>query len=136
MASIKSKDTKIEIKLRSILWNLGYRYRIHYPIIGKPDIVFPKERVAIFCDGCFWHGCPKCYKRPQSNQEYWDAKILKNQKRAKLVNKELVADGWQILRFWGHEVHKNIESVVQLIEETLHKKRRNSTLPISSDCKK
>ena len=51
MASIKSKDTKIEIKLRSILWNLGYRYRIHYPIIGKPDIVFPKERVAIFCDG-------------------------------------------------------------------------------------
>ena len=77
------------------------------------------ERVVIFCDGCFWHGCPKCYKRPQSNQEYWDAKILKNQKRAKLVNKELVADGWQILRFWGHEVHENIESVVQLIEETL-----------------
>ena len=119
MSAIKSKDTKIERKLRSILWQIGYRYRIHYKIIGKPDIVFPKQKIAIFCDGCFWHGCPKCYKPPKSNQKYWDTKIQKNQTRASYVNDKLKNEGWIVLRFWAHEINENLESVLKEIEENL-----------------
>ena len=115
MSAIKSKDTKIEKRLRLALWHLGYRYRIHYKIIGNPDITFVGKKVAIFCDGCFWHGCPKCYKRPKSNQKYWDKKIQKNQNRAKFVNEKLKREGWIVLRFWAHEIHNNIENVIKII---------------------
>jgi len=120
MKSIKSKDTNIERKLRQVLWQLGYRYRIHYKITGEPDIVFIKKKIAIFCDGCFWHGCPECYKRPKSNQEYWDAKIKRNRTRAKIVNQELENDGWTILRFWEHEIHNEFELVIDKIVDCLN----------------
>lgn len=117
MASIKSKDTKIEKKVRSALWYLGYRYRLHQKVEGKPDVVFLNKKIAIFCDGCFWHGCPKCYKRPKSNQEYWDSKISKNIKRAIKVNKQLEDEGWTVLRFWAHEINEDLERVIIRIRE-------------------
>ncbi|MCB1077899.1 MAG: hypothetical protein KDM64_08750 [Verrucomicrobiae bacterium] len=65
---------------------------------------FQAERVALFVDGCFWHGCPKCYRRPKSNQAFWDEKIRKNTARDRAVNRELKRKGWIVVRVWEHEL--------------------------------
>jgi DNA mismatch endonuclease (patch repair protein) len=75
-------------------------WRRNRPIVGKPDFVFPKAKVAVFVDGCFWHGCPKCYRAPKSNVPYWRLKIERNRKRDLKVNRELRKRGWVVLRFW------------------------------------
>lgn len=82
-------------------------WRRKYPAFGKPDFVFPKDRLAIFVDGCFWHGHPERCRIPTSNREYWIEKIERNKKRDKLVNKTLKAKGWHVLRFWEHEICQN-----------------------------
>ena len=116
MLGNKSKDTKPEIHLRSALHRLGKRFRIHYnKVSGSPDIVFVSKKLAIFVDGCFWHGCPKCYKEPKTNTGYWRQKVQKNRDRAKIVNKDLKLHGWEVERVWEHEVTKNQEKVVTRI---------------------
>jgi len=119
MSRIRSKNTKIEMLIRKELWKRGFRYRLHYPLPGKPDIVFPSRYVAIFCDGCFWHGCPKCFRPPQSNKNYWRPKIANNRKRAKRQTTELEDAGWIVLRFWEHEIIESCEGVVDQIEKKL-----------------
>ena len=119
MQAIKSKDTSIECILRKELWARGYRYRKNYKkLIGKPDIVMPKYKLAIFCDSEFWHG--KNYKentdRIGTNSEYWKQKIKRNIERDKEVNQKLIADGWTVLRFWEKEIRKETE---QCVEEVL-----------------
>jgi DNA mismatch endonuclease (patch repair protein) len=79
-------------------------------VFGKPDFVFRHVRLAVFVDGCFWHGCPRCYRRPKSNRRFWDEKMAYNRDRARLVNRELRRRGWQILRIWEHDLTSN-ESV-------------------------
>lgn len=66
----------------------------------RPDFVFKRERVAVFVDGCYWHGCPVHYRRPKGNRKFWDAKILRNQTRDRLVTRELRRAGWTVLRLW------------------------------------
>jgi len=119
MSCIHSKDTRIEILLRRELWRRGYRYRVHYSLPGKPDIVFIRERVAIFCDGCFWHGCPNCFRPPKSNESYWGPKIRKNRERAKKYNEILQSRGWTVLRFWEHEILDDSSSIILKIEKKL-----------------
>ena len=119
MSKIKSKDTGIEKALRSALWIRGHRFRVHQDIFGKPDIIFLKQKIAIFCDGCFWHGCPICKKYPESNKEFWTKKFEINQRRDKEVTKKLRKKGWMVLRFWGHEIKNDIDKVVIRIEEIL-----------------
>jgi len=75
MSQIKTRDTGIEKALRSALWLRGHRFRVQYKIEGKPDIVFVKQKIAIFCDGCYWHGCPVCQKIPASNKAFWMKKF-------------------------------------------------------------
>jgi DNA mismatch endonuclease, patch repair protein len=77
MRRVKSKDTSLEKKVRSVLHKRGLRYRLYYDLPGKPDIVFVRARVVIFIDSCFWHGCPQHCRMPNSNQEYWEKKIQK-----------------------------------------------------------
>lgn len=77
-------------------------WRRNYPLPGKPDFVFRTWRLAVFIDGCFWHGCAKCHLEPKSNQEYWYEKIHHNKLRDKVVNKALKMRGWQVVRFWEH----------------------------------
>jgi DNA mismatch endonuclease (patch repair protein) len=91
------------------LMNLFRRQRItgwrrHQPVFGKPDFVFRRQKVAVFVDGCFWHGCPRCYRRPKSNQEFWDAKVVRNRDRDRRVNRELRKLGWRVTRIWGHSL--------------------------------
>lgn len=107
MSQIKGKDTQPEIILRKALSSAGLKgYRLHYKLIGKPDIVFPKKKIAIFIDGCFWHKCPKCFISPETNKSFWRKKIDSNVRRDGIVNSELKSKGWKVIRIWEHELRK------------------------------
>ncbi len=79
-------------------WRRGAR------VYGRPDFVFPREKVAVFVDGCFWHGCPKHFRMPASNTEYWSAKILTNRRRDAHVTRKLRSEGWSVFRIWEHHL--------------------------------
>ncbi len=122
MKAIRSKDTKIEVSLRRELWKRGFRYRIHYKkLIGKPDIVFVRQKIAVFCDSEFFHGFnwKEQHKKIKSNRGYWIPKIESNIKKDKLVNELLEKDGWFVLRFWGKEIQKNIKKCADKIEDII-----------------
>lgn len=124
MQHIKSANTKIEDILRKALWNKGYRYRKNYKNLpGKPDIVFTKYKIAIFCDGEFFHGKDWEELKPRleksSNSRYWLEKIYRNIKRDERINEELQQMGWTVLRFWGREILKNTDKCVEEIEKTI-----------------
>lgn len=107
MSMIKGKNTQPEIILRKIISAAGLRgYRLHYKLTGKPDIVFPGRKIAVFIDGCFWHKCPECFVKPGTNKKFWNEKIDSNVKRDKVVNAELKSKGWKVLRIWEHELRK------------------------------
>jgi len=107
MKSIKPRDTKPEVQIRSGLHALGYRYRKDLLIKirdqkCRPDIVFTKQKLAIFIDGCFWHNCPEHGKIPKSNVHYWKPKLMRNMERDKKNNLTLLKGGWNVLRIWEH----------------------------------
>ena len=116
MASIKGKNTKPEVAIRKLLWKQGIRYRIHNKnIFGIPDISIKDKMIAVFIDGCFWHGCGRCYKEPRTNSKFWRTKISDNKKRRKKVRKYLKNEGWNVLEFWEHEVNSNSEKIISRI---------------------
>lgn len=124
MSHIKSKDTRIECKLRKALWEKGFRYRKNYATLpGKPDIVLTKYKIAIFCDGEFFHGKDWEVLKPRlessNNSEYWIKKIDRNRKRDEEINKQLLFMGWTVIRFWGKDIQKDIEGCIKVIEETI-----------------
>ena len=124
MQNIKAKDTKIEIKLRKALWNKGYRYRKNYKDLpGSPDIVLTKYKIAIFCDGEFFHGKDWEVLKPRlqnsNNSEFWIGKISRNRERDDEVNKRLLFEGWTVIRFWGNDIKKNVDECVKVIEECI-----------------
>src|SRR4051812_49147587 len=100
MSRIRSKDTKPELALRKALYARGIRgWRCHPKgLAGKPDLAFTRWRIAVFVDGCFWHGHPDFFT-PGKSGAYWDAKIARTQERDRLANEALTADGWQVFRF-------------------------------------
>ncbi len=106
MSLIRSRGNKAtELRLIEIFREYGITgWRRNQPLFGKPDFTFRRERVVVFVDGCFWHGCPKCYKRPSSNRKFWDTKIANNRKRDRLVNRELRGSGWRVVRVWQHQL--------------------------------
>lgn len=102
MARVKNKNTAPELKVRSTLHRLGYRFRLHRrDLPGSPDIVLPRHRKVIFVHGCFWHGhdCPRG-KRPATNQDFWDDKLDRNLARDRAARRALAAQGWQTLVIW------------------------------------
>ena len=116
MASIGGKNTHPELIVRKLVWASGKRYRIHNrTVFGTPDLSNKKRKVAIFIDGCFWHGCKKCYKEPRSNIEFWRRKLARNLQRRKEVTQLLKDSGWNILSFWEHEVLSDPQSVAAAI---------------------
>ena len=80
----------------------GWRRR--WPLMGRPDFVFPDSRVALFVDGCFWHGCPKHYIKPKNNSAFWKRKLHANRARDRQVNRELRRKGWRVVRIWEHDL--------------------------------
>jgi len=120
MSSIRSKNTKIEVSLRKALWQTGIRgYRLHYDIPGKPDLVFPRTRIAIFIDGDFWHGYSWFVLKKVPPKGYWRNKIRGNMKRDKRVSIVLSKMGWTVIRFWEHEGKKNPAKCIKRIEKVL-----------------
>jgi len=85
----------------------------------KPDFVFPRERVAVLVDGCFWHGCPRCYQKPKQNAKFWREKIGGNQARDRRVTRQLRAKGWSVCRIWECRLQKSPEVCVRRIERML-----------------
>jgi DNA mismatch endonuclease (patch repair protein) len=123
MSHIKSKDTSIEILLRKALWHEGIRYRKNYKKLpGNPDIAITKYKIAIFCDGEFWHGKAWNEKKGniKTNRDYWVNKIERNINRDNKADKELEKMGWIIFRYWGNEIKKNLVDCVGEIKETIY----------------
>ena len=124
MQHIRSNNTKIEEILRKALWNKGYRYRKNFKDLpGKPDIVITKYKIAIFCDGEFFHGkgweVLKQRLEKSKNSEYWINKISKNMHHDDQVNKELMFMGWTVIRFWGNDIKKNTDECIKVIDEVV-----------------
>jgi len=120
MSSIRGKNTKPELKIRRAVWALGKRYRIHNKtIFGTPDMSNKSKKVAVFIDGCFWHGCSRCYVEPKSNTEFWRNKIARNTKRRKKVKAELKREGWKVLQFWEHQIKQDSEKISLKIADFL-----------------
>ena len=121
MSRIKGKDTGPEMSLRKVLWKAGLRYRIHYRLPGKPDIVFPRARLVVFVDGCFWHMCPLHLTLPKANRHFWQKKLLENVGRDKKNGRRLRQQGWKIMRFWEHEVRSDVQHVAVKIIRDLNR---------------
>lgn len=108
MSAIRSKGNRdTELKLAEIFRAHGIvGWRRHQTLPGRPDFVFRRERLAVFVDGCFWHGCPTHGRKPDSNQGYWLPKLLRNKARDREVSRELRRRGWTVLRVWEHDLKR------------------------------
>jgi DNA mismatch endonuclease, patch repair protein len=131
MQAIKSKNTKMEVKLAKALWQKGYRYRKNSKnIFGKPDLSFRKYKIAIFIDSEFFHGkdWETQKQRINTNQQFWWNKIEDNMRRDKLVTSTLLEEGWIVLRFWDKEIRKNLANCILRIEEAIEERRNEKVL--------
>ena len=122
MSRIKGRDTKPEILVRSFVFRMGFRFRLHRSDLpGTPDIVLPRHGKLIFVHGCFWHGhngCPRS-KRPTTNEKFWNNKLDENIKRDKRYCRELRKMDWKVLIVWGCET-KSPEKLLRKLERFLH----------------
>ncbi len=120
MSRIRGKDTAPETILRKALWAAGLRYRKHARApIGRPDVVFKGKRVAVFIDGCFWHGCPDHYVHPRSKRDFWANKLADNVARDRRQTLALEAAGWKVVRAWEHEIFESLDRVVADVRAAL-----------------
>jgi len=129
MASVKSKGNRsTERRLRSALMRhgiSGWRMNVK-ELPGSPDFVFDAAMVAVFVDGCFWHGCPRCYRRPSTSRAYWDAKVQRNMARDTKKRAMLRRQGWSALRIWEHQL-VDLDKVVARIQAKLASKYADQT---------
>lgn len=124
MRSTRRRDTKPELALRSELHRLGLRFFVDRPVVGarrRADILFPRDRVAVYVDGCYWHACPIHGTTPKENRDWWVAKLAANRARDEDTVAKLSAAGWTVLRFWEHDdpavAAGQIQSVLQRIRD-------------------
>lgn len=131
MRAVKGSGGKsTERKLRAALVRLGMRNWRMNPadVLGHPDFVFEEQNVAVFVDGCFWHGCVRCYRRPHSSQEYWDRKVARNKARDRKNRAALRRRGWAVVRIWEHEVAESPARCANKIASQLKGTKRSSAL--------
>ncbi|WP_036447559.1 very short patch repair endonuclease [Mycolicibacterium hassiacum] len=131
MQANRRRDTKPELRVRRLAHALGLRYRVDYRPLAterfKADMVFTGAKVAVFIDGCFWHGCKQHHRPPTANSDYWRSKIAGNVMRDALVDAHLEKNGWVSLRFWEHD---DPEVAVQQILATVTSRRRLATADV------
>jgi len=108
--SCGNKDTELKL-IRFFQMHGIIGWRRHWPLFGNPDFVFPKARLIIFVDGCFWHGCSAHSRPPKSNCDYWHQKLLRNKQRDRQVNKILRQQKWRVLRLWEHDLARKKEAL-------------------------
>jgi DNA mismatch endonuclease, patch repair protein len=121
MSRVRSTGNKsTEACLARLLRSSGISgWRRHYRIAGKPDFAFPRSRLAVFVDGCFWHGCKRCYAAPKNNRRFWAAKLAYNFGRDRLVTRTLRRKGWTVIRLWEHELMMRPKTALARIERRL-----------------
>ena len=127
MAAVQSSNNKsTEKKMKAILAQCGIRgWKIgSSKLPGKPDFTFPAKHLAVFVDGCFWHGCPRCYRRPSTSRAYWDHKVVNNKRRDKKISKSLRSSGWKVIRIWEHDLKKSPNKAIMKVLDTIN---RNSS---------
>lgn len=124
MARIRDRDTVPELLLRRALWKMGYRYRLRPRLPGRPDMVFARDRVLVFADGCFWHGCPIHYISPKTRGDYWVPKIMANIARDKSNDEILRAAGWAVIRLWEHDIEADANACARTVATLLRSRRR------------
>lgn len=120
MSKVKSKNNKsTELKIIEYFKEIELKgWRRNYKLFGKPDFTFPKKRVVVFVDGCFWHGHNCRNLKPKQNKEYWEKKIQKNKERDKLVTETLTQKGWKVYRIWECQLKKkNKENLMKILKE-------------------
>ena len=133
MSAVKSKDTRPELKLRKALWKEGLRYRVNYKRLpGKPDIVFTKWKVVVFCDGDYWHGHNWAIRGSLQEElsgysQYWRDKILRNIERDEENNMALKAQGWTVIRIWESDIKNDLERCVETVKEALFEQKLAQT---------
>ena len=131
MAKVRQKGTDAEIALRRELYRRGLRYRVDYEVLKKPrrvaDVAFPSLKIAIFVDGCFWHGCPEHATWPKQNAEFWRQKLEANRLRDADTNSRLLDVGWLVLRFWEHE--SPIEATEAVVQTAVMARERRCASP-------
>jgi len=117
MVATRRRDTAIELELRSALHRMGLRFRVDFPPLEgsrrRADIVFPRARVVVFVDGCFWHSCPEHGTQPKENSAWWAEKLEQNRRRDADTTRALKEAGWTVLRFWEHEDTDTAADVVR-----------------------
>jgi len=126
MSRIKSKDTKPELILRSSLFKLGFRFRVHRKDLpGKPDIVLPKYHTVIFVHGCFWHYHKDCQegRLPSTNSEFWKKKLLRNIEKDKEHQQKCIELGWKVLVVWECELEQHLSKIMIKIKQTLNQQK-------------
>jgi len=119
MRRVGRRDTDCELRLRSHLHAIGLRYRVDYRVDGlrtKPDIAFVGARVAVFIDGCYWHGCPEHGTISKTNVGFWRKKIEGNRERDLRLTEDLTRAGWRVVRLWSHE---SLETMLERIRDAL-----------------
>lgn len=126
----RKRDTRCELLLRSAVWRIPLRYRIAVAgMPGRPDLVFARERVVVFCDGDFWHGRNlevRLHKLMEGhNSGYWTAKITTNVLRDAEQTRHLEAEGWLVLRFWESEIRQNPEAIARIVADHIRRRRRS-----------
>jgi DNA mismatch endonuclease (patch repair protein) len=110
MKQIRTSRTSSEREVERVLRRLGLRYRRNLKsLAGKPDFVIQGKRIALFVDGCFWHGCPKCFSGTQRNREWWAKKIAANRRRDRRVDAILRRNGYRVIHFWEHDLPYRVE---------------------------
>lgn len=131
MARVRGRGNKsTEEKLAGLFRKAGITgWRRHLRLPGTPDFAFPKLRFAIFVDGCFWHGCPRCYTRPGTNQAFWDKKVSDNRARDRRVTAALRDQGWVVLRIWAHSLRRDEMAVLAKIIRVLQIHRQGAQEP-------
>lgn len=130
MQNIRSKETKMEVRVRKALWGRGIRYRKNVKNLpGNPDIAIKKYKIVIFLDSCFFHGCPTHFVMPATNRSYWEKKITRNIERDQEINFYYQNNGWSILRFWEHETKKgNFDNLIEDISQVIQLKKKIENL--------
>ena len=117
MSSIKGKNTMPERILGGVVDRRIIRFQPN--ILGKPDYGNKRRKIAVFVDGCFWHGCPVCYKEPASNKDYWSSKLLRNKRHDEEVTNTLKKEGYRVFRFMEHEIRQNPNNCAQALKEAI-----------------
>ncbi|MBS3092638.1 very short patch repair endonuclease [Candidatus Pacearchaeota archaeon] len=120
MSKIKGRNTSLELNFKKLIRGLKLEYQPK--IFGNPDFTSKKLKIAIFIDSCFWHKCPKHFRKPTANSIYWTQKINRNVERAKEVNNYLKKQDWKVVRLWEHDIKNNTKKALTKIQKIIQKR--------------